>query len=372
MKKVALVYDRINKWGGAEKVLLAFHELFPEAPLYTSVYDLDKALWARVFPKVYTTFLNKISFLRAKHELLAPLMPMAFEGLDFSEYDLVISVTSESAKGIITKPSTIHICYCLTPTRYLWSHYDTYFSRQSSRIILKPLIDYLKSWDEISALRPDVMVAISTAVKARIKKYYGKDSIIIHPPVEVEKFKVSRISKVPQILRKFKDGYYLIVSRLVPYKKVDLAIEAFSDLGLPLVVVGTGSEERKYKFKYRSKKNILFAGFINEGELPVYYQRAKAFIYPQEEDFGITAVEAQAAGIPVIAYKKGGVLDTVIEGKTGIFFSSQTKESLIDAVYRFNDLKPWNKNYCFRNAQKFSLARFKKDFMKLVEKYVNG
>jgi len=180
--KVAIVYDRVNKWGGAERVLLALHEMFPKAPLYTSVYDKKNAKWANVFPKIYTSFLQHIPFAKSNHELFAVLMPLAFESFNFDKYDLVISVTSEFAKGIITKQSTLHVCYCLTPTRYLWSGYEDYFRNKIFKILTKSIIIYLKEWDKMAAKRPDVMVAISSEVRNRIKKYYNRDSEIIFPP----------------------------------------------------------------------------------------------------------------------------------------------------------------------------------------------
>ncbi|OGM10481.1 hypothetical protein A2Z67_00870 [Candidatus Woesebacteria bacterium RBG_13_36_22] len=360
--KVALVYDRVNKWGGAERVLLALHELFPNAPLYTSVYDEKKAAWASVFPKVTPSFLQRIPGANSNHELLAPLMPIAFESLDFSGFDLVITVTSEAAKGIITKPGTLHVCYCLTPTRYLWSHYDDYFKGSIFKVMTKPIISYLRSWDKIAAQRPDVIVAISTEVQKRIKKYYDRESEIIYPPVDVERFKIED--------SRFKNrNYFLIVGRLVPYKKVDLAIEAFNELGLPLVIVGEGSEEGK--LRTMAKSYVKFLGFVNEEDLPGIYKDAKAFIYPQDEDFGITAVEAQASGVPVIAYRAGGALDTVINKKTGIFFDNQSKESLTKAVITFEEdfserIKPED---CINNTNRFSKDRFKKEFLNMVEKY---
>lgn len=359
--KTAIVYDRVNKWGGAERVLLALHEIFPDAPLYTSVYDPKSASWAEVFPSVIPSFLQKIPGANSKHEWLAPFMPIAFESFDFSEYDFVISVTSEAAKGIITKPGTTHICYCLTPTRYLWSHYEEYFKGSTFKVLAKPAVSYLKSWDKVAAQRPDVYVAISTKVKKRIKKYYKRESEVIYPPVDVDRFEIKD-------LRLKKKEYYLIVVRLVPYKRVDLAIEAFNELGLPLVIVGTGSEEKK--LRRMAKNNISFAGFVKDKDLPRLYQGAKALIYPQEEDFGITAVEAQAVGVPVIAYKAGGALDTVINGKTGVFFEEQTKESLIEVVKRFDELihRSIKREDCVKNAKRFSKQRFKKEFLDLIKR----
>ena len=382
--KTALVYDRVNKWGGAERVLLALHEMFPDAPLYTSVYDEKRAPWAKVFPRVIPSFLQKIPGANSRHEWLAAMMPIAFETLDFTGYDLVISVTSEAAKGVITRPPAKHVCYCLTPTRYLWSHRDEYFKGTTLKTISKPVVSYLRYWDRIAAQRPDIIISISTAVKDRVRKYYERESEVIFPPVEIEKFQIPNSPPSPRLRRASKfqiedKDYFLIVSRLVPYKKVDLAIEAFNELGYSLVVVGTGSEENK--LKSMSKNNITFRGFVSEEELVSYYQNAKALIFPQEEDFGIVAVEAQAVGAPVIAYKKGGALDTVIDPSvgsgrfaTGIFFKEQTKESLIKAVKHYDDSNQRSEmsRECIKNAKKFSKERFKKEFAKLVEKYVSG
>ena len=192
--KTAIVYDRVNKWGGAERVLLALHEMFPDAPLFTSVYSPEKATWAASFSEVTTSFLNKIKYLRTRNQLIPYLMPIAFETFDFTGYDLVISVTSEAAKGVITKPPTLHICYCLTPTRYLWSHYNSYFKGPSLQVT-KPVVSYLRYWDKIAAQRPDVMVGISTEVQNRIKKYYERESELIYPPVDVNTIK-NQISKI--------------------------------------------------------------------------------------------------------------------------------------------------------------------------------
>lgn len=362
--RVAIVYDRVNKWGGAERILLALHEMFPEAPLYTSVYNEKGAPWAKVFPKIHTSFLQKIPFARGNHEFLGTLMPLAFESFDLKGFDLIISATSEAAKGIITRPPTKHICICLTPTRYLWSHYDLYFKDTVFKGVASPFVDYLRKWDKIAAQRPDALVAISTEVQKRIKKYYSRDSTIIFPPVDVEKFEIrnSKLETNPKSQIQ-NPNYYLIVSRLVPYKRVDLAVEAFNRLGWPLVVVGVGRQANSLKLK--AKSNIKFVGQVSEKELIEYYRSAKALIMPQEEDFGIAAVEAQAAGTPVIAYKKGGALDTVIPGKTGIFFEEQTVSGLIKTIEQFNHrvIKP---DDCIKNAQRFSKEKFEGGLGKLT------
>jgi len=356
LKKIALVYDRVNKWGGAERVLLALHDIFPDAPLYTSVYNKKNAKWAKVFPRIYTSFLQNIPFAKSNHEFLAPLMPFAFESFNFDDYDLVISVTSEAAKGVKTKPSTYHICYCLTPTRYLWSHNEEYFENKILKFISKPILTILKKWDIKAAGRPNLMISISTEVQKRINKYYNRKSEIIFPPVNIKTFYVNMTRK---------GKYFLIVSRLVGYKKVALAIEAFNKLGYPLVIVGIGREEAR--LKSISNKNIKFTGQISDKRLHEYYKNAKALIMPQEEDFGIVAVESQARGIPVIAYGKGGVIDTVIPNTTGIFFEKQTAESLSSAVLKFEKMK-FNNKKLIKNARMFSQTEFKRQFIDLVQK----
>jgi glycosyltransferase involved in cell wall biosynthesis len=350
-KKVAIVYDRVNKWGGAERVLLALHKIFPKAPLYTSVYNAKDAPWAKVFPEIKTSFLQRIPFAKTNHELLAPLMPLAFESFDFSKFDLVISVTSEAAKGIKTTSKTFHLCYCLTPTRYLWSGYKEYFKGQAFKAIAKPVISFLRMWDKKASKRPDIIISISTEVQKRIKKFYGRESEIIFPPVSTATFKN----------KKTKRKYFLVVSRLVGYKKVDLAIKVFNKLDLPLVIVGAGKENNYLRSV--ANKNIIFAGQVSEKSLIKYYQNAKALILPQEEDFGIVAVEAQNFGVPVIAYKKGGALDTVVDGKTGIFFKNQTVKSLMQAVKKF-DRMSFSERILKVNAKRFSKEVFKKQLQR--------
>ena len=366
--KVAIVYDRVNKWGGAERVLLALHEMFPKAPLYTSVYDPKNASWTKVFPEIKTSFLQKFSFAKSNHEFLAPFMPFAFESFDFSDFDLVISVTSEAAKGIKTKTGTYHLCYCLTPTRYLWSGYNEYFRDPVFRAITKPIVSILRKWDKKAAARPDKIIAISTEVQKRIKKYYSRDSEIIYPPVD--KLPSSEGRQKTNHKNQTNSKYYLLVGRLVGYKKVDLAIQAFNKLNYPLVIVGTGRDEKK--LKKMSNKNIYFAGKVSEKELVNYYQNAKALIMPQEEDFGIVSIEAQSYGVPVIAYKKGGASDTVISGKTGLLFDSQTVKSLMQAVEKFDKMH-FSERIIKTNVQRFSKQVFRRRLQEtLVRANISG
>jgi len=359
--KVALVYDRINKWGGAEQILLSLHEIFPEAPIFTSVYDAKNASWAKVFRNINTSFLQKVPLARGHHEYFAALMPMVFESLDFTGYDLVISVTSEAAKGIIVKPPTRHICICLTPTRYLWSGFNVYFENRLLRLVSYPVVWYLKKWDKIAAQRPDEFIAISKEVQRRIKYYYQRDSEIIYPPVDLE--------KIEKFVRKdvSKKDYYLLVSRLVSYKRIDLAIKAFNKLGKKLYIVGGGTLSRKLRLI--SNKNISFYGIVSQKRLIELYRGAKALIFPQEEDFGIVSVESQLLKTPVIAYKKGGSLDTVIESKTGILFEKQTVDSLVNAVKKFE-----KQNFLYQdlitNAKKFGKDQFKERILRILNKNV--
>lgn len=358
--KIAIVYDKVNKFGGAERVLLTLHEMFPDAPLYTSVYDEKNAPWAKVFPKIYTSFLQNIPFAKKNNEWFAWLMPIAFESFDFKNYNLVISVTSEAAKGIITNSNTLHVCYCLTPTRYLWSGYDEYFKNKFLKFVSKPVVNYLRWWDKISCQRPDKIIAISTEVQKRIKKYYDRDSNIVFPHTGLINNKALKV--------KTKNDYYLYVGRLVKYKKVDLLVHTFNDLKLPLIIVGTGSSERY--LKSLASANVKFLGKINDQELTKIYSKAKAFLMPQNEDFGITSVEAQSFGIPVIAYNKGGSLDTVVDGKTGILFNDQTKESLISAIRKF-DTTSFDGRYLITNAKRFGKVRFKRELQRsLVHSYI--
>ena len=352
--KVAIVYDRVNKWGGAERVLLSLRELYPNATLFTSVYDPQGAPWAHEFKDIKTSFLQRVSFARKNHEYFALLMPIAFETFDFSQFDLVISVTSEAAKGIITGPNTLHICYCLTPTRYLWSGKKTYFDVQFKELLSRPALAYLRRWDIAASKRADKMVGISTVVQKRIKKYYGRESNIIFPPVTVERF----VENSP-----VKKNYYLLVSRLVKYKKVDLAVRAFNSLNKKLIIVGKGREEKH--LKRIAHKNITFLPEVNDIELSKLYAEARALVFPQVEDFGLVAVEAMASGTPVIAYKTGGALDTVQEGITGVFFNKQTVESLINTVKGF-DATQFSPKILRKSAQKFSKQRFLTEFATML------
>ncbi len=359
--KVALVYDWINTFGGAERILLELYHLLPEAVLFTSVYDKRNTSWANQF-KINTSFLQKIPFFRSHHEILPLFIPIAFESFDFSGFDLVITVTSAFAKGVITKPETLHICYLLTPPRYLWSHYQFYLKNRFIRWLSWPLINYLRQWDSIVQKRPDYLIAISQTVRQRVKKFYQRDCEVIYPPVLVDKF-VNKAKSEKQA------DYFLVVGRLVPYKRIDLAIQACNRLKKPLIVVGQGRSE--LALKAMAGSNVKFLKNLTDEQLISYYQKCRALILPSEEDFGIVAVEAQASGKPVIAYGQGGSRETVKNGVTGLLFRQQTVESLIEAIKQFEKMS-FSVKKCQENSKKFTNTLFRLKFKQKIQEYLSN
>lgn len=356
--KIALVHDHLFQIGGAELVLKNFSEIFPEAPIFTLIYNPKEVKNFLKGKEIRTSFIQNLPFGQKKFKFYLPLMPNAFERFDFSDFEIVLSNTSAFAKGIITKPGTLHICYCHSPTRYLWSDSfefihpleRTWFFKNISFFVKTPL----RIWDRIAAERVDQFIANSKNVARRIKKYYNKESKVIYPPCQTDRFYIS--SQV--------EDYYLIVSRLRPYKKVDLAVEAFNKLKLPLKIIGSGQEEER--LKKMANSNIEFLGNLSDKEKAEHLSRCRAFIHPQEEDFGITPLEAMASGRPVIAYGKGGALETIIENKTGVFFKEQTVEALIEAVRRF-DYQKFDPETLRNHALKFDSKVFKEK----IKEYIN-
>jgi len=357
--RVALVHDFLTQYGGAEKVLSAFHEIWPSAPIYTLFYDKSSMRGAFKNADVRVSPIQNLPFAKKKYRWYLPLMPSAIERFDLSKFDLVISDASAYAKGAITRPGTTHISYIHSPTRYLWSDSYTYLESLSGaeklfKKLLPPVLTFLRQWDFTAAKRPEHLIANSNFVGERIKKYYKrKPSQVIFPPVEVENLYTSKDIK----------DYFLIISRFRPYKKVDLAIKVFNKLKLPLKVVGSGND--KY-LKKIAGPTIEFLGFVSEEKKARLLSQAKAFIHPQKEDFGITAVESMAAGRPVIAYKKGGALDTVVEGKTGLFFKEQNWRSLADKINLFNE-KQFDSEEIRKHALQFSKDNFKKQIKEFVK-----
>lgn len=332
--KVALVHDYLVQNGGAERVLEVLAELFPAAPIYTLLYDQD-LMQGRFSDRVIkTSFLQKLPFARTRHRLFPPLMPLAIEQFDLSSYDLVISDSSSYAKGVITGPQTLHICYMHTPMRYAWDDCQKYTSDFGFPKLIKWLVPFfmnpIRIWDRVSSVRPDVLIANSQFVADRIKKYYHRDAVVIHPPVEVTRFQPTGPGEKTN-----KEPYFLMVGRLIAYKRHDIAIEAFNELGLHLKIIGRGPELER--LKKIAKPNIEFLGRIDDEELPLFYQNATGFIFPQEEDFGIVAIEALASGSPLISYRGGDIPEHMTEGVHGVFFNEQTKESLIAAIQRFQE-----------------------------------
>ena len=357
--KLALIYDRVNKFGGAERILLALHRLWPDAPLFTAVYDQTKAPWAKKFD-VRPSFLQNFPGAKSNHELYPWLTPLAFENFDLNGFDVVLSVTSAEAKAVITKPQTLHLCYCLTPTRYLWSH-SKHYLESSLGWGLKPMLNYLKRFDLVAANRPDAYAAISQTVAKRIKRYYRRTVPVIYPPIDTAKFarQVKNVS-----LNNVPVNYHLLVGRLVSYKSLDLAIKAFNRLKLPLVIVGHGREQAK--LIQMSGPTITFFNKVSENDLIYLYQNARALIMPQEEDFGLAAVEAQAAGTPILALNRGGAIETVVNGKTGILFDRPAVDSLTATVKKSNS-RAWDRKVIKAQAKKFDVKHFNQAFTKWVE-----
>lgn len=327
MSKTALVHDWMNQIGGAEDVLEALVEMYPHVPIYTSLYSKKRMPPHWQAWDIRTSFIDKLPFAAKRQQLYFPVYPFAFETFDFRDYDLVISNKSGFSHGIITGPETLHICYCLTPTRYVW-RYHQYAEQERlgnlSRMAIQPFLTWLRVWDRVAADRVDHFIAISQEVRHRIGKIYRRDSVIIYPPVDTTRFEPS--NRV--------EDYYLMVGRLVPYRRLDLLIEAFNKMKRPLLIAGSGRDRER--LEALAHDNIQFLGYVPDENLPDLMARCKAFMFPGEEDFGIAPIQAMAAGRPVIAYAGGGALDTVIEGQTGVLFKEQTVAGIVEAVERFD------------------------------------
>jgi glycosyltransferase involved in cell wall biosynthesis len=356
--RIALVHDYLIQHGGAERVLECFSELFPYAPIYTIVYDKDAMHGVFSEKNIYTSYLQKFPFAKKHHRLFPILMPSAIEQFDFSKYDVVLSDSSSFAKGIVTNPETLHICYMHTPMRYAWDDCQKYTDDFGFPGFVKKLIpffmNYVRLWDKISADRVDKFIANSNFVAKRIKKYYGRDSDVIHPPVAVNNFFVSQKT----------ESYFLMVGRLIAYKRNDIAIEAFNKLKLPLKIIGRGPEMKR--LKKMAGPNVEFLGHVDEKDLAKYYAECRAFVFPQEEDFGIVAIEAMASGRPVIAYRGGDIPEHMEEGKMGIFFNSQTSQDIIEAVEKFQK-SSFDSEYIRSKALPFDRNIFKDKIKRYVE-----
>lgn len=357
--KVAITCSWLNQYGGAERVLELLHEMYPEAPIFTSMYAPE------VMPPAYrdwnirTSFMDRLPLVKKHHQAFLGLYPLAFEQFDLADYDVVISNTSAYCHGVITRPETLHISYCLTPARFLWNYHEYIRSEKVGRpikLLLPLVLNYLRAWDLQAANRVDKFVAISKAVARRIEKYYRRDSSIIYPPINSSQFTVKNSDEV--------GDFFLIISRLIPYKRIDLAVKAFNETGLPLKVVGDG-RHRAY-LEEIARPNVEFLGRVGDGAIKELYATCRAFVFPGEEDFGLTPLEAQASGRPVIAYAGGGALETVVDGVTGRFFAEPRPESLASVLASFDHCQfdPWAIR---QHAEAFDVTAFKSHLAQFVE-----
>lgn len=367
--KIALIHDYLTRMGGAERVFLELAKMFPEAPIYAFLYDEVKM--GKYFPaeRVRTSFLQKFpKWWRSRPKYLLPFMPMAPESFDLRDFDLVISSSSAFAKGIITRPKTIHINYCHNPARFLWDYAGEYLGQQNivgaRHFLAKLFMSYLRLWDKSASQRVDYFIANSRATAARINKFYRRDAEVIYPPVKMadKDFMLAR-----------SDGwdkpadYFLIVSQLTPYKKIDIAVEAFNKLGLPLVVIGEGPQEEY--LRSIAKANVKILGWRPDQETAEYYKNCFAFVFPGEDDFGIAPVEAMSYGKPVLAFNAGGSRETVLVAMTGEFFEAQTPEVLADGVRRLRDnYKNYSSQVIRKRAEKFSAERFRNEMLEFMKK----
>lgn len=363
--KVAIVHDWLSELGGAEKVIKELYECYPQADVFALVNNLEEPQLKEIFgdniPKITTTFIDKIPYFRKKYQKLFFLFPVAMESFDLSDYDLIISSSSSCAKGVMTSPSQTHVCYCHSPARYAWDLMHGYLNdaglKGFARLASMFLLSRYKIWDAISANQVTHFIANSHFVGSRIKKYYNRDFEVIYPPVS-EKFSVSET----------REDYYFFVSRLVPYKRADLIIEAFKKLpNKKVLIAGSGPEHEKLSKMTEGFDNIQLLGRVSDEELDKYMSEAKAFIFLALEDFGIAPVEAQMAGVPVIGLNKGGVSETVVHEKTGLLIEEQKADLLIKAIEQFES-ESFNAQEIREHAENFSSANFRQQMVSFVEK----
>ncbi|MCD4694012.1 glycosyltransferase [bacterium] len=362
--KVALVHDHLAQDGGAEKVLKVLADIFPEAKIFTLLYEKNNADKYYKGREIDTSIIQRLPGGVKHYQWYMPFMPMAVEFFDLTSFDLVISDTSSFAKGVITLPETPHICYCHTPTRYLWSdthsyinelRYNKYFKKVISLVLNK-----VRIWDRLAADRVDYFIANSYTVQKRIKKYYRRNSEVIYPPVETNDFKINKSKD-----KEFGKPYFLVGGRLAPYKRNDLVIEVFKELNWKLKVFGDGVDMKRLKKIADGNPNIEFLGWVERDHLNKLYSNAEALIHPQVEDFGISLIEAMASGRPVVALKEGGATETVLEGKTGLFFKDQKAESLKACLENFYSYK-FDSQFIRNHSKNFSREKFEKNLRKFI------
>lgn len=359
---IALLYDWVTApHGGAERVLLALHQAFPEAPLFTSVVNRERVPWSAEFD-LRPSWLQRLPWLNRHHRWLAPLLPLGFESLDLTQFQVVISITSAEAKGVLTRPDQLHLCYLLTPPRYLYSHSQAYEAEQFSNVFLRwlaqPFLAYLRWWDQAAAYRPDVLIPISNLVSQRSQEYYDrKTQVALYPPVlETKSSEVNETSE---------GDYYLVVSRLVPYKRIDLAIEACLKLGRSLVIIGEGPDRDRLRTLAGKSQLIQFLGSQPDSEVSAYMNACRAVLMPGLEDFGIAAAEAVALGKPVVVHHQSGVAEILSPGKTAIFLESDTLESMTKAL-RTLEKTPFNPSQLRQSMRKYATTTFVKKWQQLV------
>ncbi len=348
--KLAFVVSWLNQYGGAERVLEAAHALYPDAPVYTSIYDPATLPRAYRAWDIRVSFMNRLPFVYRHHQKFLPLYRYAFEAFDLRGYDVILSITSAFAHGVKKTNGARQLCYCLTPARFLWQ-YDEYARNEAlsgaARALLPAVVTSLREWDRRAAARVDEFIAISREVQKRIRACYGRESNLIYPPVDVNLFRVAAPSEV--------SDYFLIVSRLVPYKRIELAIEAFNQTGLPLVIAGDGRD--RARLEALAKPNVKFLGRVSDAERLDLMARCRAFVFPGQEDFGITPLEANAAGRPVLAFGGGGALDTIVEGMNGMLFHAPRAEAL-SACLRAFDARAFDAARIRAHAEKFDTRVF--------------
>lgn len=359
--KTAIIADWLTNYAGAENVISAFYKLYPNSKIFTTLFNPEK-MKELATANVETSYIQKIPKAKNHHTWFLSLMPLAVESFDVSKYDVVLSSSHSVAKGVITKPETMHVCYCHTPMRYAWDDFHKYIRESNFPWFIKKLIpgqiSKIRLWDRLSADRVDYFIANSSYVAQRIKKYYQRDSVVIYPPVDTKKFNLTE---------KPTEDYYLAVGRLIPYKKFDLLVETFNKNGKKLKIAGTGSELKK--LKQIAKDNVEFLGFVSDEELQKLYQNCKAFLFPQIEDAGIAPLEAMASGRPVVALKAGGVVDVLKEGETGVLFEEQTVESLSGAIDKL-EKGSFDSSKIRKHAEQYGTQEFQKKIEKFVkEKY---
>jgi glycosyltransferase involved in cell wall biosynthesis len=363
--KIALIHDFLLYQGGAEKVLEVLSEMFPEAPIYTLLYDKEKMRGKFADKEIKTSFLQKFpKFIRRRYKYLLLLMPTAPEMWDLRDFDLIISSSGAWSKGVVTRLDTVHISYLHSPLRFVWDANNEYLRGQKKRMLVnffvQIFLNYIRIWDRTAADRPDYIIANSKYTQERIKKYYRRESAVIYPPVNISQ------SVIYKQQSKKSEGYFLVVSRLSPYKKIDKIVEAFNKLELSLVVIGEGSQE-KYLRKIAGK-NVKILGWQSDEKISEYYAGACGFVFASVDDFGITLVEAMAHGLPAVAIKKGGAIEIMIDGKTGEFFDEATPEVIADGVRRMAEkLGSYDRDFIINRAKEFNKEIFARKFREYIE-----